>query len=28
MRAAWIERYGPPDTVEIRDLPMPEPGAG
>ena len=28
MRAAWIERYGPPDTVEIRDLPMPEPGEG
>ncbi|WP_212525165.1 NAD(P)-dependent alcohol dehydrogenase [Actibacterium sp. MT2.3-13A] len=28
MRAAWIERYGPPETVEIRDLPMPEPGEG
>jgi NADPH:quinone reductase-like Zn-dependent oxidoreductase len=26
MKAAWIERYGGPDMVEIRDVPKPEPG--
>lgn len=28
MRAAAYERYGSPDVVQIRDLPMPDPGAG
>lgn len=26
MKAAWIERYGGPDMVEIRDIPKPQPG--
>jgi NADPH:quinone reductase-like Zn-dependent oxidoreductase len=26
VKAAWIERYGGPDMVEIRDVPKPEPG--
>lgn len=26
MKAAWIERYGGPDMVEVRDVPKPEPG--
>jgi NADPH:quinone reductase-like Zn-dependent oxidoreductase len=28
MRAAVTARYGPPDVVEIRQVPTPEPGAG
>lgn len=28
MRAAFVPRYGPPEVVEIRQLPTPEPGAG
>ena len=26
MKAAWIERYGGPDMVQVRDVPKPEPG--
>ena len=26
MRAAWIERYGPPEVITVRDVPTPEPG--
>lgn len=28
MRAAIVARYGPPATVELMDVPMPEPGRG
>jgi NADPH:quinone reductase-like Zn-dependent oxidoreductase len=28
MRAAVTVRYGPPEVVEIRQVPTPEPGAG
>lgn len=28
MRAAVLDRYGPPDVVELRDVPVPEPGPG
>lgn len=28
MRAAFVPRYGPPEVVEIRELPTPEPGKG
>jgi NADPH:quinone reductase-like Zn-dependent oxidoreductase len=28
MRAAVVTRYGPPEVVEVRDLPAPEPGEG
>lgn len=28
MKAAVYDRYGPPDVVEIRDLPKPTPGPG
>lgn len=27
MRAAWIERYGPPEAITMRDVRKPEPGA-
>src|SRR5690606_39759999 len=27
MRAAVVERYGPPEVVEIREVPTPAPGA-
>jgi NADPH:quinone reductase-like Zn-dependent oxidoreductase len=28
MRAAVVERYGPPEVVKVRDVPAPEPGDG
>jgi NADPH:quinone reductase-like Zn-dependent oxidoreductase len=28
MKAAWFDRYGPPDVVRIRDVPTPEAGPG
>ena len=28
MKAAWRDRYGPPEVVEIRDVERPEPGEG
>ena len=28
MRAAWRDKYGGPDVVYVRDLPVPEPAAG
>ena len=28
MRAAVIERYGPPEVIEIREVPTPVPGDG
>lgn len=28
MRAATIDRYGPPGTIRLRDVPKPNPGAG
>lgn len=28
MKAAYVEAYGPPEVVKIRDVPMPEPGEG
>ena len=28
MKAAWNDRYGPADLVQIRDVDMPEPGPG
>lgn len=28
MRAAWFDRYGPPENVRVTDAPTPAPGAG
>ena len=28
MKAAFRTSYGPPDVLEVRDVPMPEPGPG
>ena len=28
MRAAYIEQTGPPESIQVGDLPRPEPGPG